>query len=138
MDPVSMGVLVALAGGAGGEIGRQSWARLTTLVRRPAPALPDGSSTSTGEAELRALGDDPADTGSAHALSIALAVRAATDAEFREELRQWADDARAAVEAAPDVRNSVQGSTVHGPVIQAGRDVSGLTLPQSPPPPPAR
>ncbi|MDQ0989085.1 hypothetical protein [Streptomyces sp. V3I7] len=133
MDPVSVGLLVALAGGAGGEIGRQAWAGLSALVRRPAPALPDGSATSTGEVELRALGDDPANTDHAHALSTTLAVRAAMDAGFRQGLREWADEASTAVEADPDVLNSVHGSTVHGHVIQAGRDVSGMPLPPPPP-----
>lgn len=35
MEPVSVGLLAALAGGAGGELGRQVWAALSALVRRP-------------------------------------------------------------------------------------------------------
>ncbi|MDX6758755.1 hypothetical protein SIN09_04685 [Streptomyces sp. F8] len=35
MDPVSVGLLVALAGGVAGEVGRQAWAGLGALVRRP-------------------------------------------------------------------------------------------------------
>ncbi|MEU6534555.1 hypothetical protein [Streptomyces sp. NPDC047000] len=135
MDPVSVGLLVALAGGAGGEIGRQAWAGLSALVRRPASAAPDGSPTASGEVELRALRDAPADIDRAHALSTALAVRAALDAGFREGLRQWAEEASTAVVVEPGVHNSIHGSTVHGTVIQAGRDVHGL--PASAPPPPA-
>lgn len=136
MDPVSVGLLVALAGGAGGEIGRQAWAGLSTLVHRPASAAPDGSPATSGEVELRALRDDPANIDHAHALSTALAVRAALDARFREGLQQWADDAGTAVGAEPGVHNSIHGSTVHGTVIQAGRDVHGLPT-SAPPPPPA-
>ncbi|WP_328878594.1 hypothetical protein [Streptomyces sp. NBC_00299] len=128
-----MGLLLALAGGAGGEIGRQVWTGLTALVRRPAPTLPDGSFASTGESELSALADDPANADRAHALSTALAVRAALDADFRERLQQWTSQARAAATAQGDVHNSVSGSTVHGPVIQSGRDVHTNTLPSPPP-----
>ncbi|MDT0385973.1 hypothetical protein [Streptomyces dubilierae] len=127
-----MGLLLALAGGAGGEIGRQAWTGLTALVRRPAPALPDGSSVSTGENELSALADDPADTDRAHALSTALAVRAALDVDFRDQLQQWTSQARAVASAAGNVHNSINGSTVHGSVIQSGRDVHS-----SPPPSPS-
>ncbi|MEU1944033.1 hypothetical protein ABZ554_16710 [Streptomyces sp. NPDC020125] len=44
MDPISMALLVALAGGAGGEFGRQTWARLSALVTSPHP-LPDTPGT---------------------------------------------------------------------------------------------
>jgi hypothetical protein len=33
LEPISMGLLAALAGGAGGELGRQAWAGLSALVR---------------------------------------------------------------------------------------------------------
>lgn len=120
MDPVSVGLLAALAGGAGGEIGREAWAGLTRLVRRPAPALPDGSPASTGEGELTALGERPSDADRAHALSTVLAVRAALDADFRTRLEQWSREA-GKVSVGGDVHNSVSGSTVHGSVTQ-GRD----------------
>ena len=123
MDPVSVGLLAALAGGAGGEIGRQAWAGLTGLVRRPTPALPDGLPAATGEDELTALGEDPSNVDRAHALSTALAVRAALDADFRVRLEQWSAAAgKANVEG--HVHNSISGSTVHGSV-QQGRDFFG-------------
>jgi hypothetical protein len=91
MDPVSVGLLVALAGGAGGEVGRQAWAGLGALVRRPfrrggggqAPAV------SAGEEELALLAADPGDQGRAQSLSTALAVRAAADEDFRTRLAAW-------------------------------------------------
>ncbi len=129
MDPVSVGLLAALAGGAGGEIGRQAWAGLTGLVRRPAPALPDGSPAPTGEGELTALSDRPSDTDRAHALSTALAVRAALDADFRARLEQWSQEA-GRVSVGGDVHNSVTGSIVRGSVVQ-GRDFHGPGFPGS-------
>lgn len=127
MDPVSVGLLAALAGGAGGEIGRQAWAGLTCLVRRPSPALPDGSPTPTGEGELTALSDRPSDAERAHALSTTLAVRAALDADFRARLEQWSQEARN-VSVGGDVHNSVSGSIVRGSVVQ-GRDFFGPDFP---------
>ncbi|GGX94838.1 hypothetical protein [Streptomyces fructofermentans] len=120
MDPVSVGLLVAVAGGAGGEIGRQAWSGLTTLVRRPVPALPDGSPASTGEGEMTALGADPSNADRAHALSTALAVRAALDADFRTHLQQWAAAAEKATEGG-SVHNVINNSTIHGSAWQ-GRD----------------
>ena len=35
VDPVSVGLLVALADGVGGELGRQVWAGLGAVVLRP-------------------------------------------------------------------------------------------------------
>ncbi|MGW6456692.1 hypothetical protein ACWF94_12340 [Streptomyces sp. NPDC055078] len=53
MDPISLAVLAALAGGAGGEIGRQAWAGLSGVVRRrraAATAAGDGDGGSPGGA----------------------------------------------------------------------------------------
>ncbi|GLX47091.1 hypothetical protein Shyhy01_00410 [Streptomyces hygroscopicus subsp. hygroscopicus] len=133
MDPVSVGLLTALAGGAGGELGRQAWTGLGELVRRPfrragAPdgaRVPDGpgDADGSGEAELARLARDPGDAAAARALSAVLAVRAAADAEFGERLRRWGESARRVSLTSGDVHNSISGGTFSAPVIQ-GRDVT--------------
>ncbi|MGW5635988.1 hypothetical protein [Streptomyces sp. NPDC003832] len=131
MDPVSVGLLVALAGGAGGELGRNAWASLTALVRRPfrrdGGGEEDGPATGSGEAELARLAENPDDQGTAQALSTTLAVRAALDAEFRAVLAAWQDQARRIPLDDRAVHNSVSGGVQHGPVLQ-GRDFSNLTF----------
>ncbi len=135
-----MALLVALAGGAGGEIGRGAWAGLVRLVRSPfrRDGDGDGAGGGSGEAELARLAEEPEDEARAQALSTALAVRAALDAEFRAGLRAWQED----LPPLPDsgggsVVNSVSGGVQYGPVVQ-GRDFSGLTFHAPPPPPPAQ
>ncbi|MEW2131899.1 hypothetical protein [Streptomyces sp. NPDC005435] len=147
MDPVSVALLVSLAGGAGGELGKQAWAGLSALVRRPFrrggadgdgdagapdPALP------TGEAELARLDRNPDDQNAAHALSTALAVRSALDTEFRAALTTWQEQANQVRVEGDSIHNSISGGVQHAPVLQ-GRDFSGLTVNHTPtPPPPAQ
>ncbi|MER5916425.1 hypothetical protein ABT124_40065 [Streptomyces sp. NPDC001982] len=139
MDPVSVGLLAALAGGAGGEVGRQAWAGLSALVRRP---FHHGDSrgqvpvVSSGEAELVRLVEDPGDQGRAQALSTALAVRAALDEDFRTGLASWQEQARLVRTGDGAVTNTVSGGTQHGPVVQ-GRDFTHLSFTTPPPPPPS-
>ncbi|MEV6008864.1 hypothetical protein AB0M29_18845 [Streptomyces sp. NPDC051976] len=140
MDPVSVGLLAALAGGAGGELGRQAWAGLTALVRRPfrRDAGEQAPVVSSGEAELARLEQDPADDQQAQALSAALAVRAALDSDFRTGLEAWQAQAKLVRTGDGTLHNSISGGTQHGPVLQ-GRDFSGLsfTAPPSGPSAPA-
>ncbi|WP_324606057.1 hypothetical protein [Streptomyces sp. 351MFTsu5.1] len=84
---------------------------------------------SSGEAELVALAQAPTDGHRAHALSTALAVRAALDADFRRALEDWWEQARRT--AATGVSNHISGGTFHAPVVQA-RDISGGSF-QGPP-----
>jgi len=79
MDPITIAVLAALAGGVGGEVGRQAWASLTAVVRRRPNPVPDrahapGSAdperragevgdVPVGESELTALENAPAERG---------------------------------------------------------------------------
>jgi hypothetical protein len=139
VDPIAVALLAALAGGAGGEAGRQAWAGLTALVRRPFQRTTlEGEETralSTGEVELVRLDQDPDDLVRAQELSTALAARAAVDAAFATELSRWHDEARRVRTGDGDVTNTVSGGTVHGPVLQ-GRDFSG-TIHLGPPSPPA-
>jgi hypothetical protein len=126
MDPVSVGLLVALAGGAGGEVGRQAWTGLSALVRRPFRRGEDTAAAArvgSGEAELVALAQAPADPARAQALSTALAVRAVLDTEFHAGLRQWHEQAKLVRTGDGHVHNSVGGGTFYAPVAQ-GRDFS--------------
>lgn len=132
MDPVSVGVLAALAGGAGGELGRQAWATLSELVRRPFGR--QAGAPAPGEAELVALSEAPGEPARAEALSGALAARAAVDPEFAAALDSWRGRIPALAEGS--VTNTVSGGTQYGPVIQ-GRDFSGITF-NSPTVPPVR
>ncbi|MFF7364848.1 hypothetical protein [Streptomyces sp. NPDC008125] len=132
MDQITVAALTALAGGVGGDAGRQAWQALTALVRRPfrrgsaddtRAEVPPG--ISSGEPEIAELESDPADPLRAQALATALGVRAALDEEFRASLEEWWQAARSG--AGDEVHNSISGGTQHGPVIQ-GRDFSHLTF----------
>ncbi|MGA5703688.1 hypothetical protein [Peterkaempfera bronchialis] len=137
MEPISLVLLAALAGGAGGEAGRQAWASLSALVRRPFRS--GGTDTGqeppgrTGLPELLAVEEQPHDSQRASALSTALAVRAALDPGFRAELEEWHRRARAGVESSGSVHNRISGGTQHGPVLQ-GQNFSDITFTTAPPP----
>ncbi|MGK5638698.1 hypothetical protein ACSNOK_10365 [Streptomyces sp. URMC 126] len=142
MDPISASVLVALAGGAGGEAGRQAWQGLTALVRRPfrhgdddSPAPAPPLQVSSAQPELTALQNAPTDPDRAQALVTALGVRAALDARFRHDLDEWWQRARS-VGTGGDVHNHISGGTYNAPTFQ-GRDYSGITV-TTPPVGPAR
>jgi hypothetical protein len=134
MDPVSVALLGALAGGAGGEAGRQAWAGLTNLVRRPfGGRSASAPAASNSEVELVRLMQDPANQERAHALSTALAVRAALDGGFAAALQEWHSEAQALqVHTGSPVNNTVSGGTFYGPHFM-GRDFSGFTLNAAPP-----
>ncbi|MEV5901451.1 hypothetical protein [Streptomyces sp. NPDC052127] len=139
MEPISVALLAALAGGAGGEAGRQAWETLSELVRRPfrRDGSGDGNSdgggggntgdpaTGSAEPELVRLAAQPDDAALARALSTALAVRAAGDAEFRAGLVRWHRLAGSSHHG--DVHNEISGGTFNSPVLQ-GRDFSGLSF----------
>lgn len=144
MDPVTIGaVLAAVAGGAGGALGSQVWARLSALVCRPyRRAHASGESTAgvpSGLAELAALEQSPADEQRALALAEVLVARADADSGFLEGLQAWWEQA-SQIRIGRDVTNTVSGGIQYGPVLQ-GRDFSGLTfgspaVPRSAPPAP--
>ncbi|MER7925944.1 AAA family ATPase [Streptomyces sp. NPDC096057] len=134
MDPVSVGLLASLAGGAGGEVGRQVWTGLTTLVRRPFRRGEDSAGgPGTGEDELVRLQQAPGDGNRAHALSTALAVRAALDPDFAAALAAWHEQAKLVRTGDGTVNNTISGGSFHAPVLQ-GRDFSHTTF-NSPTPP---
>src|ERR1022692_1107924 len=100
MDPVTIGaVLVAIAGGAGSGLCSQLWAGVSALVRRPfryhAPAggAAAPAPLPAGDTELAALEQAPADERRAVALAEVLVARAGADAEFRQALQAWWEQA---------------------------------------------
>jgi len=134
MDPVSVGLLASLAGGAGGEVGRQVWTGLTALVRRPFHRGDDGSGgPGPGEDELARLQQAPGDGTRAHALSTALAVRAALDPDFATALAAWHQQAKLVRTGDGTVNNAISGGSYYAPVLQ-GRDFPDTTF-NSPAPP---
>jgi hypothetical protein len=149
MDPVTIGVvLLAIAGGAGSELGTQLWAGVSALVRRPfrrhAPAGGGGGGGGgaaelvplpAGDRELAALAQAPADERRAVALAEVLVARAGADAEFRRELEGWWEQAGPVRAGAGDVTNRISGGAQQGPVLQ-GRDFSNITFGAVPAVPP--
>ncbi|MFF3402169.1 hypothetical protein ACFYW6_27100 [Streptomyces sp. NPDC002659] len=141
MEPISVALLVALATGTGGEVGRQAWAWLSSLVRRPSQlgqGTPDTAPVSSGEAELTRLEEaqaDPAREQAAQALSTALATRAAVDPDFAADLQRWHEHVGLVRTGDGDVHIEISGGTFYGPNISA-RDVSGVSTVTPPPPSP--
>ena len=134
MDPISAEVLAALAGGAGGEMGKQAWTSLSALVRKPfAHVDHDGAAQpaiSSGEPEYAGLQTQPDDAARALALSTALALRASVDDEFRSALHSWQDHSRrveiGGTSISP-VTNTISGGTFNAPVVM-GNDFSRLSF----------
>ena len=135
MDPVTIGaVLLAIAGGAGSQLGTQLWEGVISLVRRPfhrkATTGSEAASTEVvpaGEAELAAFQHTPGDQHKAVALAEALLARSGTDDEFRLALESWWQQAgpiRASIET---VTNTISGGTQQGPVLM-GRDFDNVNF----------
>ena len=128
-------VLLAIASGAGGELGSQLWAGLKALVCRPFRHRQVDEATATlsenGEAELAALARAPADEGRAVALAEALIARAGADADFRRALVGWWEQACLVCTSDGNVINTISGGTQQGPVLQ-GRDFTGLIFGSGP------
>jgi hypothetical protein len=147
MDPVTIGaVLLAIVGGAGGQLGTQLWEGVVSLVRRPFRRKPAASSDAAaaevvpaGGAELAALQQAPGDQGKAVALAEALLARSGADEEFRRALESWWQQAQPIRVSIGNVANTISGGTQHGPVLM-GRDFSNITFgvaPATPPVPPS-
>ncbi|GAA2093420.1 hypothetical protein GCM10009759_19940 [Kitasatospora saccharophila] len=119
MDPILLGSLAAMATGAGGELGKQSWNALVALVRRPFQR----AGRSSGEAELAALEADPQNAELAVRLERVLDNRAAADPEFEVALEDWHGQARAAVAGTTTIinnNNTMSGGLHQGVTLQAG------------------
>jgi hypothetical protein len=138
MDPVTLGaVLLAVVSGASGELGTQLWASVSALVHRPfrhrAPGDQAAAAPPTGNAELVALEQNPADEQRAAALAEVLIARASADIEFRQALQNWWDQARMLRTGDGNIANTISGGTQQGPVLQ-GRDFGDITFGAAPVP----
>ncbi|WHM41114.1 hypothetical protein [Streptomyces sp. BPTC-684] len=146
MEPISAALLLALATGAAGTAGSQSWQGLVALVRRwrgqagrPTGVAAGELEPAPAEVELTLLEREPADECRAQMLSAALAARAGLDAGFAAALDAWHRQAQQVVPAARtgSVSAHISGGS-QGNVVTT-RDVAGgvnLGTPTSPPPPP--
>jgi hypothetical protein len=142
MDPITIGaVLLAIVSGAGTQLGTQLWEGAVSLVRRPFRREAAGGAVaavlSSGEAELTALQQFPADRQKAVALAEALLARSCADDEFRHALERWWQQAEPIRADIGNVANTISGGTQRGSVLQ-GRDFSNITFgaaPTTPVPP---
>jgi len=135
MDPVTLGaVLLAVISGASGELGTKLWAGVEALVRRPfrhrAPADQTTTAPLTGNAELAALEQNPANEERARALAEVLIARASTDVDFGQALQNWWQQARI-LHIGDRTTNTISGGTQRGPVLQ-GRDFGNITFGATP------
>ncbi|MEU3984854.1 hypothetical protein AB0F77_33130 [Streptomyces sp. NPDC026672] len=124
MDEIS-GLVMTVAAGAAGEVGRHLWETLVALVRR----TPDEPAAvrATAEPELTALGEAPHDPDRASALSDALLLRAQQDPAFRTALTDWCRHARSFRSDDNSTHNTVGGGSQSAPILQ-GRDFSNITF----------
>jgi hypothetical protein len=130
MDAATIGaVLLGIVGGVGSGLGNSLWTGLGTLVHRPFRrrryAVAPAAVIRSGEHELAALTQAPADKQRALALARVLVTRSEADPEFRQALLGWWD--QAAPIRATVVTNTISGGTQYGPVIQ-GQNFTGLTF----------
>lgn len=133
MDPVTVALLVALASGAGGAAGQQTWGALSRLLRRPfqTPTSTGQDAASSGEAELDALQAAPADSAAAEALAEVLIRRAAMDPGFAAELSAWTRSAHGlglGLEAGRVQHNQVSGGIQNGPTFVGGEFTGPMTF----------
>jgi hypothetical protein len=139
MDPVTIGaVLLAIVSGASEGLGKQLWAGVVSLVRRPfrGKAAASGGATAaevvpSGEVELAALQQAPGDRQKAVALAETLLARSGADDEFRAALESWWQQAEPIRVSIGNVANTISGGTQQGPVLQ-GRDFSNITFGEPP------
>src|SRR6266567_677199 len=108
MDPVSVGLLLAVAGGVGGAVGDQTWNGLSALVRRPHQHSSNAAVTDpSGVDELVALQQTPTNREVATRLAGVLQARADTDARFHAALQEWLAQAKVAFPGDGDVHNQI-------------------------------
>jgi hypothetical protein len=135
VDPVSVGLLLSVAGGVGGAVGTEAWQGLVALVKRPFVHSSELEAAASGLDELAALGQKPDDREAAARLASVLRARAEADADFRTAMQTWLVRAYAVFPASVGyVHNEISGGTQNGPVL-LGRDFSGITIGATAPPP---
>lgn len=134
MEPVSVAVLMALAGGAGGAAGQHAWTGLVQLARRAFHRSDEPDNA--GEPQLLIALRQAPDEERAQALITALTARAAEDPSFAQALAAWRQDAAAAIAQVGQgsVHTSISGGQQNA--VITGRDFSGpftIGLPMPPP-----
>jgi hypothetical protein len=116
VEPITAGLLVALASGTAGAAGEQIWASLRDLVTR--------RGARSGEEEPAVPAEPPRTEERAGQLAALLNERARQDPDFAAALEMWRRRADTEVASrSGDVRNEITGGT-QGTVIQ-GRDFHG-------------
>ncbi|PTH87553.1 hypothetical protein C9J60_11480 [Streptomyces sp. A244] len=116
MEPITAGLLVALASGTAGAAGEQIWASLRELVTR--------RGSRAGEEEPAVPAEPPRTEERAGRLAALLNDRAGQDPDFAAALEIWRRRADAEVSSpSGDVHNEISGGT-QTTVIQ-GRDIHG-------------
>ena len=129
-------MLLAVVTGASEALGGQLWAGIVSLVRSPwrgKRTAGEIAVVKSGEAQMLALQESPADRQKAVALAEVLLARAETDPWFGQALQEWWKQAEPVRDKIGDVTNTVSGGTQYGPVLQ-GRDFTDLTFTMSPAP----
>ncbi|MFE2864865.1 hypothetical protein [Embleya sp. NPDC059259] len=131
MDPITIAMLAALAGGVGGEVGRQAWASLSALVRRhPVRTPPDAAPPTfgveggapVGVGEITALEAAPANHVAAERLERVLRERAVVDAGFEHALRVWSAQLSGGLAVHPEAAAELQRAVdAHAEVGAVGR-----------------
>ncbi|MEO3859317.1 hypothetical protein [Acrocarpospora sp. B8E8] len=119
MDPTLIAALIsAVAGGVAGEVGKNAWTSLASLVRR---RFGDGSR------ELAAV--EAASPETAPDVSGLLVERARADAGFSEALTSWASQTAQVIGPSHDITNNIGGDArFQGPVIQSGDVFGSITF----------
>jgi hypothetical protein len=128
VDPISLALLSALAGGLGGDAGKAVWSGLKELVALPfkqsGPAEPGALSSAQGE--LVALERDPLNDEKAELLERVLRARADGDPTFAARLGRWQEQASQIHLDNSSVNNSVTGGTQK--MVVQGRDFGSITF----------
>ncbi|MFH9262657.1 MULTISPECIES: hypothetical protein [unclassified Streptomyces] len=118
MEPISEGLLMALAGGAAGSAGQQVWHALRDLVARREATTGVEPPRSSIEGELTLLEQRPHDTERARSLAGALSERAERDPAFAAALAGLREQGERAHGTPGAARFEISGGTQHS-VVQA-------------------
>lgn len=128
MDPVSVELLLAIAGGAAGAAGTGAWQGLVALVKRPFVHTPEDEEATAALDALAALQQESGDRVAAGKLASVLQARAGVDAGFRDAVQTWLDRAYEELSGnSGNTHSEISGGTQHGHLLM-GRDFSSIRL----------
>ncbi|WP_155357320.1 hypothetical protein [Acrocarpospora macrocephala] len=124
MDPTLIAALIsAVAGGVAGEVGKNAWTSLASLVRRRY------GDHSRELAAVEAASPESASSETAPDISGLLVEWARTDADFGEALTTWAAQTAETIGQSHDIANTISGDArIQGTVIQAGDVFGSITI----------